>query len=73
MDGLPNATESDWLKVFFEILIEEHKGLLGPHLSLQTIEAYIQRLHTVYKIKRGIEISEAVLKDLREVRDFSCI
>jgi hypothetical protein len=34
VNGLLNAAEPDWLKTFFETLIEEHKGLLGPYLSL---------------------------------------
>jgi hypothetical protein len=75
LDGLLNAAESDWLKTFFETLIEEHKGqgLLGSYLSLYTIEGHVQRLGTEQKRKRDIEISEATLKDIRNIRGFSCI
>ncbi|KAL5351917.1 hypothetical protein ACLOAV_003779 [Pseudogymnoascus australis] len=54
------------MKSFFKMLAIEHKGMLGPHLSLNTLCPYVTRLATAYKHEKDIEILQRVVKEVKD-------
>jgi hypothetical protein len=56
------------MKSFFKMLAIEHEGMLGPHLSLNTLCPYVTRLATAYKHEHDIEIPQRVVKEVKDVR-----
>lgn len=56
------------MKSFFKMLAIEHEGMLGLRLSLNTLCLYVTRLATAYKHEHDIEISQRVVKEVKDVR-----
>lgn len=58
------------MKSFFKMLAIEHKGMLGPRLSLNTLCPYVTRLIIAYKHKHDIKILHRVVKEVKDVRRY---
>ncbi|KFY66947.1 hypothetical protein V496_01840 [Pseudogymnoascus sp. VKM F-4515 (FW-2607)] len=55
--GEPELVPNEkWMKGFFKTLAKEHKGRLGPLLSVQTLTTYLTRLKTVFERDRDVKI-----------------
>jgi hypothetical protein len=66
--GKPNlAPTLNWIKAFFKTLAKEHRGLIGPLLSLKTLENYAVRMGCVSREVYGVELSKGEMKDLQAV------
>jgi hypothetical protein len=49
------------------MLARERRGMIGQHLSLNTLKAYLTRLVTAYKREHDFQILESVVIEVREV------
>lgn len=64
----PNkAPNFELLQSFFHTLALEHKGILGPYLSLSSLDVYATRLATAGRQKYGWDISQSLIGEVKDV------
>lgn len=68
LDEKPDlAPDFEYLRSFFHTLGSEHSGMLGPLLSLNTLDAYATRFATAGKLKYGWDIPQSMIDEVKDV------